>query len=99
MPRVAAIAGDDRASRGRQSDLRLLWQPQPLPKPIAQPPSPPGLGCAAVARLLRERRRRLPTRLGSVAVARSAAGRPPWGGTAVGPRDRRSHAQENHHHR
>ena len=71
---------------------------------LAQPPLPPGLGCAATARPLRERRHRLPARLGSVAVARSwwsaAVGRPPRGGTAVGPQDRRrSHARGNRRRR
>jgi hypothetical protein len=33
--RVAAIAGDDRASHDHQSHLRLLCPPLPLPKPTA----------------------------------------------------------------
>jgi hypothetical protein len=32
-PRVASIAGDDRASRDRRSDPRLSWPPPPLPNP------------------------------------------------------------------
>jgi hypothetical protein len=86
-PRVAAIFGDDRASRGLRSDPHLPWTPLPLLKPIAQPTSPPGLGCAVTARPLRECRRRFPAVLGSVAAARSCgsadAGYSPRGGIAA----------------
>ena len=34
MPRMAAIAGDDRASRARRSYPRVPWPPPSLPKPI-----------------------------------------------------------------
>jgi hypothetical protein len=70
--RVAAIAGDNLASRDRWSDPRIPWPPLPLPKPIVQSSSPQGLGCTVSARPLQERCRRLPARLGSVVVAR------PW---------------------
>jgi hypothetical protein len=67
---------------------------------LAQSSLPPGLGCATAARLLQERRHRLPACLGSVVVAcfwwSSTVGRPPRGGTAAGPQDRRrSHARGN----
>jgi hypothetical protein len=41
-----------------------------LPR-LTQPPLPPGLGCAAAARLLWEHRHRLAARLRSVTIARS----------------------------
>jgi hypothetical protein len=86
-----ATAGATRVPRGHRC--------RRLPR-LAQPPLPRGLGCAAATRSLQVHRHRLPTRLRSVAVARSwwsvVVGRSPRGGTATGPQDRRrSHARGN----
>jgi hypothetical protein len=62
----------------------------PSQRRTGQTSLPSGLRCAAAVRPVRERRRRLRARLGSVAVTRSwwnaAVGRLPRGGTAAGPR-------------
>jgi hypothetical protein len=92
-----ATAGATRVPCGHRRRCRSLPR-------LAQPPLPPGLGCAAAARPLRERCHRLPARFWSVVVARSwwsaVIGRPPQGGTIAGPQDcRRSHDRGNRHRR
>jgi hypothetical protein len=77
-----------RSSKNRRRCCRSLPR-------LAQTPSPLGLGCAAVARPVREHRRCLPARYRSVTV-----GRPPRRATAASPRDRRrSHTRGNRRRR
>jgi hypothetical protein len=97
---LAFGAGDDATDAGAAAAVAM----RPSQRRTGQTSLPSGLGCATAVRPLRERRRRLRTCLGSVAVARSwwsaVVGRLPRGGTAAGPQDhRRSHARENRRRR